>query len=232
MNTTTPSTRVRPSRDSTLLGGARRCGARHCCDGLLRLHPLGYTRTDRIGRRRRHYDRSSDDRRDVDDRRAFDGGTVDHERASATPRSPTGCCSTATSTRRAGRFSRSSSTCGIEQVAATVPGCAAYVDSVFASDDAPNTTAARWFHAPPGRAGAMGQWVVVLPTEADVTTLFDAVTAPDFVAGCRLPYMEAAKASPVLYCCDTSVPAVPPVYPDAVERVRPGTGPRPTRVPQ
>jgi hypothetical protein len=111
-----------------------------------------------------------------------------------------------------------------QQVAATVPGCATYIDSVFSADDPPNTTATRWFHAPPGRAGAMGQWVVVLPTEADATTLFDAVTAPDFVADCRLPYMDAAKASPELFCCDPSVAAVPPVYPDAVDGYDPVLG--------
>jgi hypothetical protein len=111
-----------------------------------------------------------------------------------------------------------------EQMAATMPGCAGYVDSVFGTDDAPNTTAARWFHAPPGRAAAMGEWVAVLPTEADATTLFDAVTAPDFVADCRLPYIDATQVSPELYCCDVSVAAVPPVYPDAVDGYDPVLG--------
>ena len=90
-------------------------------------------------------------------------------------------------------------------LAEQIEGCARFAEIVFESGAGPGVTASRWFHAPPGRSGAMSQYVVVLATEAAAVAMFDATVDPDFRSECFVPYVELA-ADPTGYCCDPTVP--------------------------
>jgi hypothetical protein len=86
-------------------------------------------------------------------------------------------------------------------IATTVPGCAAYLDTVFESPERPAVTNHRWFGAPPGRLGAMSQYVVVFPTEAAAMAMFEATTSTRFQADCFQPYKQLAIPDGG-FCCD------------------------------
>jgi len=105
-----------------------------------------------------------------------------------------------------------------EQLADSIPACGGFFRSVFQSDQAPNTTAWRYFHAPPGRPAAMGQFVIVFPTESAAMTTFDGMTDPSFEA-CMKEYFPRTPFMETMYCCDPGIPATPPLL---GERVVPG----------
>lgn len=98
-----------------------------------------------------------------------------------------------------------------ETIATSVPGCSAFIDTVFASDEPPNATAHRYFHAPPGRSAAMGQFVIVFPTEESAKTTFAALSNPVFVDECIHQYLDLTEfVTSGVYCCDPNVVATPP----------------------
>lgn len=86
-------------------------------------------------------------------------------------------------------------------IAATIPGCAAYLDTVFESPDRPAVTNHRWFHAPQGRAGAMSQYVVVFPTEDAAVAMLEATNDSNFQGDCFQPYRQFVFPADD-YCCD------------------------------
>jgi hypothetical protein len=86
-------------------------------------------------------------------------------------------------------------------IATAVPGCAAYLDTVFEGPNRPAVTNHRWFGAPQGRSGAMSQYVVVFPTDEAAIAMFDATTSTGFQADCFQPYKQLVipENGP---CCD------------------------------
>lgn len=86
-------------------------------------------------------------------------------------------------------------------IAATVLGCTSYLDTVFESPDRPAVTNHRWFGAPPNRAGAMSQYVVVFPTDEAAVAMFEATTSDSFQADCFQPYRQLV-APDGSFCCD------------------------------
>lgn len=104
-------------------------------------------------------------------------------------------------------------------VAATIDDCAAFVESVFKSDDAPNAFNWRWFHAPPGLYGAMSQAVIVFPSEAAAQTMFNATVDPAFNKRCLPAYRRGLAVTTDLYCCDPATPFTPSLLGEPIPTV-------------
>ena len=72
-------------------------------------------------------------------------------------------------------------------VAAGLPACAPYVDTVFESPARPAVTDWQGFTLPPGPAFSV-QYVVVLPTEAEAIDMMTAIKEPAFLHDCLPAY--------------------------------------------
>jgi len=103
-------------------------------------------------------------------------------------------------------------------LAATVPGCADALDTVFESPERTAVTAWRHFSSP--IPAVVRQYVVVFPNEADAQAMFDDSTAPGFDEGCFWPYYRLTAENTERWCCDINDPATPPLYGVQIESER------------
>lgn len=96
------------------------------------------------------------------------------------------------------------------EVAATVPGCAAYLDTVFEGPGRRAVTDFRHFQSP--LPAILRQYVVVFPHQDDAQAMFDATTESEFGDDCFRQYYERTDEYTGNWCCDPEDPATPPLY--------------------
>ena len=98
-------------------------------------------------------------------------------------------------------------------VAAKVPGCAPFLDTVFESTGRPARVDYRFFHLDESIAS---QYVVVFPSETEAEAMFEATVDPSFQDECLPQYYEQTDAYGG-WCCDPSDHATPALFGNPVE---------------
>jgi hypothetical protein len=94
-------------------------------------------------------------------------------------------------------------------IAADVPGCSAFLDTVFESPDRPAATAFNTFYSP--LPATLFQYVVVFSSDDAAKAMFDATVAPTFHDGCFQPYLDRLVELNGVDCCNKDEPIPPPL---------------------
>jgi hypothetical protein len=93
-------------------------------------------------------------------------------------------------------------------LAAQVPACAPYLDTVFEGPARPAESALRHFYLDSVPAQTR-QYVLVFPTDAAAGDFFDATASPIFRSDCLEPYRALTQEVVNNFCCNPLEPGTP-----------------------
>ncbi len=94
-------------------------------------------------------------------------------------------------------------------LAADIPGCAVFLDTVFESPDRQAVTSWRTFYSP--LPALLFEYVVVFPSEQAAQAMFDSLAEPTFGDACFQPYLDLLAERHGDFCCDVEVAIPPPL---------------------
>ena len=94
-------------------------------------------------------------------------------------------------------------------LAADIPGCAVFLDTVFESPDRQAVTSWRTYYSP--LPALLFEYVVVFPSEQAARAMFDSLAEPTFGDGCFQPYLDLLADRHGDFCCDVEVAFPPPL---------------------